>query len=64
MIIANLTKNAAMAQRIIADAVGRVPDTRSCECACALATAIITRRDAIPEKVKKDLAPIIGKYVK
>jgi 5'-methylthioadenosine phosphorylase len=64
MIVANLTQNAAMAQKIIAEAVGRVPATRDCECARALATAIITRRDAIPEKTKKDLAPIIGKYVK
>jgi 5'-methylthioadenosine phosphorylase len=64
MIVANLTQNAAMAQKIMAEAVGRVPETRGCDCAHALATAIITRRDAIPDKVKKDLAPIIGKYVK
>jgi 5'-methylthioadenosine phosphorylase len=63
MIVANLMQNAAMAQKIIAEAVGRVPATRDCECARALATAIITRHDAIPEKTKKDLAPIIGKYV-
>ncbi len=64
MIVATLTQNAAMAQKIIAEAVGRVPAARGCECAHALATAIITRRDAIPEKTKQDLAPIIGKYVK
>jgi 5'-methylthioadenosine phosphorylase len=63
MIVANLIQNAAMAQKIIADAIGRVPEKRNCECAHALATAIITRRDVIPEKVKQDLAPIIGKYL-
>jgi 5'-methylthioadenosine phosphorylase len=63
MIVANLTKNAAMAQRTIAEAIGRVPDARECECSTALAHAIITRRDVIPEKVKQDLAPIIGKYL-
>jgi 5'-methylthioadenosine phosphorylase len=30
----------------------------------ALATAIITQADHIPADVKKDLAPIIGKYVR
>jgi 5'-methylthioadenosine phosphorylase len=64
MIVANLTENAAMAQRIIAEAVGRVPEARTCECARALENAIITRRDAIPDKVKQDLAPIIGRYSK
>ena len=63
VIVSNLAQNAAMAQKIIAEAVGRVPETRTCECAHALANAIITRHDAIPEKVKQELAPIIGKYV-
>jgi 5'-methylthioadenosine phosphorylase len=63
MIVTNLTRNAAMAQRVIAEAVGRVPETRACECANALATAIITRPDVIPEQVKRDLAPIVGKYL-
>jgi 5'-methylthioadenosine phosphorylase len=52
-----------MAQRIIAEAVARVPATRTCECAHALQSAIITRPGAIPASVKADLAPIIGKYV-
>jgi 5'-methylthioadenosine phosphorylase len=64
MIVTNLTRNAAMAQRIIAEAVGRVPASRTCECAHALENAVITRRDAIPDKVKQDLAPIVGKYLK
>ena len=64
MIVANLMQNAAMAQKVIAEAVARVPDTRGCECSHALEHAIITRRDAIPDLVKQELAPIIGKYVK
>ena len=63
MIVANLVQNAAMAQKVIAEAVARVPPARTCECARALASAIITRPDAIPEQVKRDIAPIIGKYV-
>ena len=64
MIVSNLMQNAAMAQKVIAEAVDRVPPARTCECARALASAIITRPDAIPEKVKQELAPIIGKYIK
>ena len=63
MIVANLTANAHTAQRVIAEAVGRLPVARTGECAPALKYAIITRREAIPEQVKRDLAPIIGKYV-
>jgi len=64
MIIQNLTANAKTAQAVIADAVARLPYDRTCECANALQYAIITRPDAVPERVKKDLAPIIGRYMK
>jgi 5'-methylthioadenosine phosphorylase len=63
MIIANLVQNAATAQRVIASAVDQLPFTRNCECATALKYAIITRPEAVPESVKRELAPIIGKYV-
>ena len=63
MIIANLTENARVAQRVVADAVGRLPSERTCECATALAAAIITSRDEIPEQTRRDLAPIVGKYL-
>jgi 5'-methylthioadenosine phosphorylase len=63
MIIANLTENARTAQQIIANAVERLPFERTCECASALKYALITRPDAIPSQVKKDLGPLIGKYL-
>jgi 5'-methylthioadenosine phosphorylase len=63
MIVANLQRNAEMAKRLIAEAVGRVPAERGCTCGSALATAIITSPDAISAETKRDLAPIIGKYV-
>jgi 5'-methylthioadenosine phosphorylase len=63
MIIANLVQNAKTAQQIIARAVEGLPYVRTCECASALRYALITRPDAIPDSVKKELAPIIGKYV-
>ncbi len=64
MIVSNLTANAQMAKRLIAEAVERVPAERGCSCGSALATAIITSPDSIPADVKRELAPLIGKYVK
>ncbi|MDQ3069813.1 MAG: S-methyl-5'-thioadenosine phosphorylase [Acidobacteriota bacterium] len=63
MIIANLVQNAKMAQQVIARAVERLPVERTCECARALAHAIITRPEAIPASAKRTLAPLIGKYL-
>ncbi|MEI6668611.1 MAG: S-methyl-5'-thioadenosine phosphorylase [Acidobacteriota bacterium] len=63
MIIGHLTQNAAMAQKIIAETVGRLPSARTCGCRHALATAIITRPEHISAQVKQELAPIIGKYI-
>lgn len=64
MIIEYLTQNARTAQQVIAGAVEGLTHARTCSCASALATAIITRPEAIPEQTKRELAPIIGKYVK
>jgi 5'-methylthioadenosine phosphorylase len=63
MIIANLTENATMAQAVIADAVGRLPFERTCECASALKHALITRPDAVPSETLRNLAPLVGKYL-
>lgn len=64
MIIDHLTQNAKRAQQVVAEAVAAFGDRKACGCATALSTAIITRPEAIPERVKRELAPIIGKYVK
>jgi 5'-methylthioadenosine phosphorylase len=64
LIVANLIQNAATAQKAIAEAVGRIEGPRTCECATALATALITQRDMIPEQTKRDLEPLVGKYLK
>ena len=63
MVIANLQQNAATAQHVIANAVESLPIARTCGCASALAAAIITRRDAIPEQTRRELEPIVGKYL-
>ena len=64
LIVANLMQNAATAQKTMAEAVGRVGSLRTCACKDALATAIITRPEHVPEQTKKELAIIIGKYIK
>jgi 5'-methylthioadenosine phosphorylase len=64
LIIANLTRNAVTARKTIAEAVGRLDFARTCGCKDALATAIVTRPDAVPERTKQELAPIVGKYMK
>jgi 5'-methylthioadenosine phosphorylase len=63
LIVSNLQQNARVAQQIIAETVAALPAERGCSCGSAMATAIITRPDAIPAGVKQDLAPIIGKYL-
>src|SRR5437867_1274868 len=64
LIIANLLQNAVTAQKAIAESIGRIDGPRTCPCATALATAIITQPQFVPEQIKKELAPIIGKYMK
>jgi 5'-methylthioadenosine phosphorylase len=64
LIIANLMQNAATAQKTIAEAVDRIGAARSCACKDALATAIITPPGLVPAETKKELEPIIGKYMK
>ena len=64
LIVANLLQNAKTAQRAIAEAVGRIAGARTCGCKDALATAIITRPENVPEQTKKELAPIVAKYLK
>ena len=63
MVIANLVQNAHTAQQLIANAVEQLPFERTCECASALKYALITRPDAVPDAVRNELAPIVGRYL-
>ncbi len=64
MIIAYLNKNVANAKNILKAAIPTVGKLKSFSAANALQFAIITNRDMIPAKTKKELAVIIGKYIK
>ncbi|MCX5708916.1 MAG: S-methyl-5'-thioadenosine phosphorylase, partial [Candidatus Omnitrophica bacterium] len=64
MVMQNLAKNVDNSKKIIKKVIKDIPQNSSCECGSALANAIVTDRKLIPAKVKKDLKPIIGKYIK
>src|SRR5947208_1924934 len=64
LIISNLLQNAATAQKTIAEAVERIGGPRACACRDALATAIITQPALWPAQTKKDLEPILRKYMR
>jgi 5'-methylthioadenosine phosphorylase len=64
MAVANLQKNVDTAKRIIGMAAERIPPSRECACASALESNILTDPEKIPARTKRDLALLIGKYVK
>ena len=64
-ILSNLVKNASMARAVLRAAIRRLPaGPRDCECSMALRNALVTPADLVPSQVKRELAPIIGKYIK
>jgi 5'-methylthioadenosine phosphorylase len=62
-IIANLGRNAETAKAVLRAALGRMPTPRDCECASALRHALVTAPGDVPADVKRDLAPIVGRYM-
>ena len=62
-VVAILRQNAATARALLRAAVTMIPAERSCACAYALRDAIITAREKVPAGVKRELAPIVGKYL-
>ena len=63
MVVETLQHNAETARSVIRGIVGRLPVDRDCECRTALATAIITRPEAVPAETRRALAPLVGKYL-
>jgi 5'-methylthioadenosine phosphorylase len=63
-LLATLAANTQLAQSALRILIGKLAAAqRSCECGQTLAMALITQRDLIPEQLKHDLAPIVGKYL-
>ena len=63
MVVRNLLRNVAMAQKVLRAVLTRIPAERNCLCATALKDAIITPRESIPSEVKEKLGLLVGKYL-
>jgi len=64
MVVANLQKNVANAQRIIRAVASHLPADRSaCDCSSALANAILTDPTAIPASARERYALLLEKYL-
>ncbi len=67
MVVANLQKNVANAQRIIRDVAGKLPADRvasPCGCSSALANAILTDPAAIPTSARERYALLLERYLR
>ena len=63
-VLAVMKHNIETSKNMIRQAVQMLSADRSCGCGESLRNTIMTPEKLIPAKVKKDLAPIIGKYLK
>lgn len=63
MVIANLTKNAATAKSIIQKVISHIPSEPCWPCHHALKNAIMTDKKCWPAKTKRELEPILRKYL-
>jgi 5'-methylthioadenosine phosphorylase len=63
-ILANLTQNAASARAVLRSALRRLPIPRDCECADALKFALVTPAELVPAELKRELRPILSRYLR
>jgi 5'-methylthioadenosine phosphorylase len=63
-VLAVMKHNIETSKNMIRQAVLMLSGERACGCSGALRNTIMTPEKLIPAKVKKDLSPIIGKYLK
>ena len=62
-IIANLTKNAENAAKLVAAAVAAMPADRNCKCGSALSHALLTDPKTVPAATREKLKLLVGKYL-
>ena len=55
-------RNVANARRIAASVAAALP-ARTCACRDALTNAIVTPLDLVPDETKRNLAPILARYL-
>lgn len=63
MIVENLNKNAAAAKAILKEAIPLIPHRPDWPCHRSLANAILTDKRFWPPRVKRELQPILEKYL-
>ncbi len=63
-VLAVMKHNIETSKAMIREAVRMLSAERTCSCGEALRNTIMTPEKLMPAKTKKDLAPIIGKYLK
>ena len=63
MVIQTLTRNTKLAQESLHVLASKLNPERDCECGHALASAMITHKDAIPLETLQKLDLLIGKYI-
>lgn len=63
MVIQTLNKNTALAQEALRILARNLKAERECDCGHALATAMITHREAIPPETLQKLDLLVGKYM-
>jgi 5'-methylthioadenosine phosphorylase len=59
-----LARNVATASAVLRAVVKRLPVPRACECEHALRHALLTSPELVPEAVKRELEPIVGRYLR
>jgi 5'-methylthioadenosine phosphorylase len=62
MVIANLTRNAAMAKAVVKRAIRLIPEKADWPCHSALKNAIMTDPKCFPKKTKNELKLLLQKY--
>ena len=63
MVIANLKRNAELAKNIVARTISQIPAEANWNCHHALQNAIMTDKKVWPAKTKRELAPLLAKYL-
>jgi 5'-methylthioadenosine phosphorylase len=63
LVLANLMKNVEASKQVVRGTVANLPEPGGCDCRDALQAALITQLDLVPEYRKRELAPIIGRYL-
>jgi 5'-methylthioadenosine phosphorylase len=63
MVIQTLNNNTQMAEATIHNLIVKLIPMRDCNCSHALSDALITQRNAIPQKTIDKLKPLVKKYI-